>query len=131
MDQKPQKNPVPPRILVVEDDVALGRSLLRMVRSLGYEAQCVETVARALAALERSDVVILDLNLPDGCGTEILSRIRADRLPHKVVVLTASTDAGTLTEVARLQPDGVLHKPEGILQLNAWLSAHLNPERGD
>ena len=125
MNQKEQKNHVPPRVLIVEDDVTLGRSLVRMARSFGYEAECANTVALALAALERSDVLILDLNLPDGCGARILSRIRAERLPIKVVVLTASTDPVTLGEVARLKPDRILQKPGGILELSAWLKAHL------
>jgi two-component system response regulator QseB len=114
------------RLLVVEDDGATGRALSRPLRFWGYEVRCVQTVAQALAALEGQDAVLLDLMLPDGSGAEVLSRIRRDRLPQKVLVLTGLTDPRVLDDVARLRPDGVLQKPHGIEQLKAWLEANLN-----
>ena len=113
------------RILVVEDDCATGHALTRMLRSLGHETKCVETVRAAVAALDGHDAVILDLNLPDGLGTEVMSRIRTNRLPHKVLVVSATADPKLLEEVALLQPDGVMRKPVGIDQIKAWLDVHL------
>ena len=113
------------RILVVEDDCAAGYALARMLQILGYETKCVETVAAAVPALHGHDAVILDLNLPDGLGTEVMSSIRTNRLPHKVLVVSATADPRLLEEVARLQPDGVLRKPVCIEQIKAWLDVHL------
>jgi DNA-binding response OmpR family regulator len=113
------------RVLVVEDDCAASYALARMLKHLGYEVECVETVRAAVDALGGRDAVILDLNLPDGLGTAVLSRVRTLRLPHKVLVLSATADPRLLDEVAALRPDGVLRKPVGIEQIKGWLDAHL------
>ena len=109
----------------MEDDCAASYALVRMLQILGYETECVATVAAAVAALDGQDAVVLDLNLPDGLGTEVISRIRTNRLPHKVLVVSATADPKLLAEVARLQPDGVMRKPVGIEQIKAWLDVHL------
>jgi CheY-like chemotaxis protein len=113
------------RVLVVEDDCAFSYALVRMLQYLGYDAECVETVGAAVEALDGRDAVILDLNLPDGQGTAVLSRIRTLRLPHKVLVLSATADPRLLEDVAALRPDGVLRKPADIEQIKGWLDAHL------
>src|SRR5215212_12172820 len=88
------------RVLVIEDDVASHRALARMLSRIGYDVSAVSTVRDALARLNASVVkprlmpqcVVLDLMLPDGDGTQVLERVRAQGLPVKVAVMTAATD---------------------------------------
>ena len=86
------------RILVVEDEL-INQELLKLMLSDTYEVTVAGTGAEALEEIEtHSDtlsLILLDLNLPDLNGLEVLRRIRADsryaRLP--VIVMTAEKDA--------------------------------------
>lgn len=78
-------------VLVVEDNERLAASVAEGLREEGHT---VETVARgddAISRIEtrRSDVVVLDLGLPDLDGLEVLHRIRGQGLMLPVLVLTA------------------------------------------
>ncbi len=64
------------RVLVVDDSEMVRSVLGSMVNRLGHEAVCVGTVADALAA-DESDVILLDLELPDGTGYEVARTLRA------------------------------------------------------
>ena len=108
---------VPPaRILHVEDDADLHAVVRAMVGDcFALELATTLDEARARVGLERFDVVMLDLQLPDGSGWDLLPDIRA-RQPHaRVVVLTGadlSSDQTTRVEAAlsktRVSPEGLL-----------------------
>ncbi len=67
------------RVLVVEDDDGIARGLRIALRQHGWAVDIVDGVAAAAAALrsERFDMVLLDLGLADGDGTEVLRRVAA------------------------------------------------------
>ncbi|HEX2502609.1 MAG TPA: response regulator, partial [Miltoncostaeaceae bacterium] len=66
------------RVLVVDDEPQVLRSLTAALSAAGYEVSGAETVATALeaAALRPPDAVVLDLRLPDGSGVEVCRRLR-------------------------------------------------------
>jgi two-component system, OmpR family, KDP operon response regulator KdpE len=68
----------PARILVVEDEPQIMRSLTAILRSGGYEVTAAYTAAAAVesAARRPPDAVLLDLLLPDGDGGEVCRRLR-------------------------------------------------------
>ncbi len=65
------------RVLVVEDDAAAAETRVRDLRRQGYSASSVDTGAEALRAHQHSDLVLLDLDLPDLDGLEVCRLIRA------------------------------------------------------
>ncbi|MFW5748633.1 MAG: response regulator, partial [Chloroflexota bacterium] len=67
-------------ILVVEDDEDTAEVVCTLLEDAGYQAQAVERGHAALEAIERQspDLVLLDLNLPDINGLEILRTVRAN-----------------------------------------------------
>ncbi len=69
----------PLRLLVVEDHEATMQVLSRLLTSSGHEVTQARTMAQALAAaaLARFDLVISDLGLPDGSGTELMEKLKA------------------------------------------------------
>lgn len=79
------------KILVVEDDLLLRRSLIATLESEGHAPVCAETGAEALALAARSDfdAMVLDIGLPDIDGFEILGRLRREGFSTPIVVLTA------------------------------------------
>ncbi|ATQ45002.1 response regulator transcription factor [Caulobacter mirabilis] len=79
------------KILVVEDDAPLRRSLAATLEGSGHQAHCVATGEAALkvSADTAFDAMILDIGLPDIDGFEILGRLRRSGSTLPVVMLTA------------------------------------------
>jgi DNA-binding NarL/FixJ family response regulator len=67
--------------------------------------------------------LILDLNLPDGCGLSILRRLRVEKPWMKVVVFTGSDDPALLQAVDELRPDAIFRKPVDFNEMVQWLDA--------
>jgi two-component system, OmpR family, response regulator QseB len=78
-------------ILLVEDDLDLGRALLQSLKSEGLTGQWVRRAADALIPLksEPIDCILLDLTLPDGSGLDLLQRWRREKIAVPIVIITA------------------------------------------
>ena len=82
-----------PRILIVEDELAIVELVRFTLKSAGWDSDVVHTTADAWEHLQqhRPQLILLDWMLPDQSGLKLLARIRADRnfsnLP--VIMLTA------------------------------------------
>jgi signal transduction histidine kinase/CheY-like chemotaxis protein len=118
-----QAVPRPLTILVVEDTAPVRRLLARLLTLDGHVAIEAETLAEALehATDNRFDLVLLDLNLPDGDGLSLLERwsTRRERLP--VIVLTASVSSEVRERVASAGA-ALLHKPFASADLRAAIA---------
>lgn len=81
------------KILVVEDDPPLRRSLTATLESEGHVSVCADTgeaaLAMALAHGADFDAIVLDIGLPDIDGFEILGRLRRGGVTTPIVMLTA------------------------------------------
>jgi two-component system, OmpR family, response regulator len=103
---------------LVEDDPATSRALKGILDRRVWDVLNVSTIADALRLLDwNPDCVVLDLMLPDGDGTVILAKIRAERLPIRVAVTTGSNDSSRLKTVLNLNPDVFLTKPVDLKEL--------------
>ena len=122
---------VEPRILLVEDDALIVRTLRIHLRARGYDVQVATTGTGALSAVadEVPDLVVLDLGLPDIDGVEVLRRIRR-RTDVPVIVLTARADADDKVEALDEGADDYVTKPFGKDELLARLRANLRRSLG-
>ena len=115
------------RILLVEDDSALGEGIRTALKPEGYTVDWLQDGASALHALteESFELVILDLGLPRLDGLQLLRRLRAAGNPLPVLILTAR-DA-TSDRIAGLDAgaDDYLVKPFDVAELKARLRALL------
>ncbi len=113
------------RILVVEDDNTLGRALQEFLASQGYAVDWLGTGSEAVNALSAHhyDLLVLDLNLPDMDGLEILKTMRSHENGMPVLLLTARD--GLLDRVAGLDAgaDDYLTKPFELAELAARVRA--------
>ncbi len=112
------------RILLVDDDTAMLRTLAMNLRARGHQVVSAETGAAALTATrgESPDVVILDLGLPDVSGVQVLRELREwSAVP--VIVLSARYGSDDKVAALDLGADDYVTKPFGIDELLARLRA--------
>jgi DNA-binding response OmpR family regulator len=113
-------------LLVVEDDVRLGRMLRRL---LGDERHVVELATTGRDAIELCDAVggldavILDLGLPDIDGLEVCRRLRTSGSTVPILVLTARDSVGDRVAGLDAGADDYLVKPFAFEELSARLRA--------
>jgi len=110
----------PARILLVDDEPSIQRSVGLLLRARGYDVEIAGTGAEALkiAARQVPDLIVLDLGLPDLEGTEICRRIRAaSAVP--IVVLSARGAEADKVNALDLGADDYVTKPFGPDELLA------------
>ena len=102
-----------PRVLLVEDTRSLAVVYEQYLRQEGYEVVLADCGQQALAQLLASPppVVLLDLELPDMSGMDILQMITEQQLPCSVVVITAHGSVDVAVEAMRLGAFDFLTKP--------------------
>lgn len=118
-------------IFVVEDDESVSRMLKERLESDGYR---VEIVADGLSAERQTglfhyDLMILDLNLPNLSGIELLQRVRARDQFLPVLVLTGRSAAEDKIKTLDLGADDYLQKPFEYGELTARVRALLRRTR--
>ena len=111
------------RILVVEDNDNLRYVMQVQLERSGYETCVAVTVAEALELLQRQpqDLVISDLNLPDGTGIDLLKSIRTLYPETTVVIVTAYGTIETAVEAIRCGAYDYLTKPVHPDELGAMV----------
>ena len=121
------------RILLVEDDAALSRGVIALLKAAGHAADAAEDgqTALMLAASEPYGMIILDIGLPDMSGFEVLKKLRAraDRSP--VLILTARDQVSDRVSGLDLGADDYLLKPFDGGELCARVRALLRRNHGD
>jgi DNA-binding response OmpR family regulator len=120
------------RILLVEDDPMIGKSLDRALTGAGMAVDWVRTSADgSSAALDGSySLVLLDLGLPDGCGTDLLVEIRRENTDTPVVIITARDDLASRVTGLDSGADDYIVKPFDFDELNARIRAVLRRHQG-
>jgi two-component system response regulator BasR len=78
-------------ILLIEDDLDLGRSLRQSLRTEGMSCEWLRSIADARKFITQNvyDCVLLDLSLPDGSGLDLLRSLRESGLTVPIIVITA------------------------------------------
>ncbi|MEO6924142.1 MAG: response regulator transcription factor [Bryocella sp.] len=115
------------KVLVVEDDRALGMFLQKGLRAEGHQ---VSWVGDGDAAVEQAtathpDLMILDLSLPQRDGVEVLEVLRARSLETAVMVLTGRSHVEERVKCLNLGADDCLLKPFSLHELTARCRAIL------
>jgi DNA-binding response OmpR family regulator len=114
------------RVLLVEDDSAISEPLARALAREGYDVAVSGDGAGALAlAAEGTDLVVLDLGLPDLDGLEVCRRLRAEGLAVPVLVLTARADEVDTVVGLDAGADDYVTKPFRLAELLARVRALL------
>jgi len=113
------------RILIVEDDELLGDGIRAVLVQGGSRVDWVRDGRAADVALRTDayDVVVLDLNLPQISGFEVLERLRADTRRVPVLVLSARWDVTDRVRALDSGADDYVVKPFDVGELGARIRA--------
>jgi DNA-binding response OmpR family regulator len=116
-----------PSVLVVEDDLGIATQLVRGLTRGGYRVDHVTTGGAALAH-DAADVVLLDLELPDGDGVNVCRKLR-QRSAVAIIVVTAYGEESDRVSALDAGADDYLVKPFGLAELQARIRAVLRRVR--
>jgi two-component system KDP operon response regulator KdpE len=123
-------------ILLIEDDGDLRHTLQAALTSEGYGVTSAVSLSEARALLKHRpshlppwDVWLLDLNLPDGQGDELLAHLPRQGATA-CIVITAQSDEARVAQLLDAGADGYLVKPFGVLELFARIRLALR-QRGN
>ena len=107
------------RVYVLDDDELIGGMLAKALRQDGYEVQ-VSTDSSAALATMRSfapHVALLDINMPDKSGLELLQEVREEGLRVQMIMLTADDSAETAVKAMKLGAQDYVTKPFNLEEI--------------
>ena len=111
--------PTPPRVLVVDDEKNIRRTLELVLRGEGYE---VVQASDGKAGLEMAgesepDVILLDLAMPEKSGLDVLHELKSSKPTRDIPVIVVSAYAMLMMGSDARRADGVIQKPFDLADL--------------
>jgi len=112
------------RVMMVEDSPSLSAIYSAYLEDEPYKLVCVDTLGRAHATLDAfaPDIVLLDIELPDGNGMDFLADAMERPVPPRIVVMTAHGTSDMAIEAIRIGATDFLTKPFDAARLQVTLS---------
>lgn len=120
------------RILIIEDDEIAASSLELFLRTEGFRTH-TETLGEEALEVARHyeyDAILMDLNLPDMSGIEVLRKLRLNKVSTPVLVLSGQSDLETKIKCLGAGADDYLVKPVNHAELAARLRAVVRRAKG-
>ncbi|WP_439560001.1 response regulator transcription factor CtrA [Roseinatronobacter sp.] len=120
------------RVLLVEDDPTTSRSIELMLTHSNFNVYCTDMGEEAieLSKIYDYDLILLDLNLPDLGGLDVLRQIRLSRVDTPILILTGETDTDTKLRGFGGGADDYLTKPFHREELVARIHAIVRRSQG-
>ena len=121
------------RILLIEDDPAIGQSLLDGLKHHGFNADLRTTGSTGMdyAKNRMPHLIILDVRLPDGSGFDFCRQMRQAGLNQPIIMLTAQQDETDKVLGLEMGADDYMTKPFGMRELVSRVRAQLRRAYGD
>ncbi|MBS1637036.1 MAG: response regulator transcription factor [Bacteroidetes bacterium] len=112
-------------ILIVEDERNLAEEVSSYLEHFQYQCRIAMTYADALEALSEKqyDIILLDLRLPDGHGTDLINHIKRKKFESGIIILSAIDELDMRVQALNAGADDYLVKPFHMSELNARLNA--------
>lgn len=120
------------RILLVEDDPTTSRSIELMLTHANFNVYCTDMGEEGidLAKLYDYDLILLDLNLPDMNGMEVLRQLRQARIDTPILILTGADDTENKIRGFGFGADDYMTKPFHREELVARIHAIIRRSKG-
>jgi len=112
------------RVLVIDDEAAVRSVVARALRADGHAVATAEDLGSARErVVEGTDLIVLDLRLPDGFGLELCRELRTDGSTVPILLLTAFSQVALRVEGLDAGADDFLAKPFAVAELRARVRA--------
>ena len=112
------------RVLVIDDEAEVRSVVARALRADGHAVATAEDLESARDRVaEGTDLIVLDLRLPDGFGLELCRELRADGSTVPILLLTALSQVALRVEGLDAGADDFLGKPFAVAELRARVRA--------
>jgi DNA-binding response OmpR family regulator len=121
------------KVLIVEDEKQLVKSMVQALRQEGYVCEQAYSAAEAneKVMIFDYDCILLDIGLPDGNGLKILESLKASKKTDGVIIITAKNSLDDKVRGLNLGADDYLSKPFFMPELIARVSAIIRRKRFD
>jgi DNA-binding response OmpR family regulator len=121
------------KILVIEDDPAIGQSLLDGFRTHGFEPHLCNTGASGVEYAKGSSphLIVLDIRLPDGSGFDFCRQMRQQGIKQPIIMLTAQHEEMDKVLGLEMGADDYVTKPFSLRELISRVRAQLRRTYGD
>ena len=122
----------PTRVLILDDESTLRTALFRLLDRKGYQvvtAQRLDEARTFMTPEKLFDIAIIDMNLPDGNGLDLISEIKSISPLTQVIVLTGFASINTAVQATQKGAFHFLTKPFNVEELMSLLDkalAHKN-----
>ncbi|QIK70591.1 response regulator transcription factor [Erysipelothrix sp. HDW6C] len=113
------------RVLVVEDNIALAKTMKSGLEGYSFQVDVCHMGldGEELASINDYDVILLDLNLPDVDGLEVLNMLRESTNNTPIIIISARDGLTDRTKGLNLGADDYITKPFELVELNARINA--------
>lgn len=120
------------RVLLIEDDASMARNLKLMLRAERFHVYSTDLGEDGidLGKNYSYDVILLDLQLPDISGFDVLRSLRASRVVTPILILSGSTDADTKVKALKCGADEFMTKPFHKDEMLARIRALVRRSKG-
>ena len=119
------------KILIIEDERELAKSIVQYLRQESYVCEVAYTASEAIEKimLHEYDCILLDITLPDGNGLIILERLKKEGKLEGVIIISAKNSVDDRIAGLNLGADDYLSKPFHLSELGARVSAVIRRKR--
>ncbi len=120
------------RVLMIEDDSSTAQSVELMLKAEGFSVYSTDLGEEGvdLAKVYDYDLILLDLNLPDMSGLQVLRNLRAGKIETPVMILSGSSEIDTKVKTFAGGADGYMTKPFHKDELVARIHAVVRRSKG-
>jgi DNA-binding response OmpR family regulator len=118
------------KVVVIDDDPMIRFLIQEYLNAFGFSIETFAGGSEALPVIELSppDLVVIDMQMPDMNGFEVLEKLRANPTTAGVATLMLSANASDGPSLSEIQPDAYLEKP---FQMQGLLDAVQNTTRSN
>lgn len=113
------------KLLIVEDEIALARSVEQYLKQEGHLCESAHNFSDASdkLAFYEYDCAIVDINLPDGSGLDLIRNIKKEKKQMGIVIVSARNSLENRIEGIEIGADNYLTKPFHLAELNAVIKS--------
>ncbi len=110
-------------VLIADGDRSTREALRAVLRRLGYEVTAVATASAAIRKIESCSHAIVDADLPDLPGLEVVKHVRDRKLPVRVAIVAPGNNPELLKDIKGYGTDALFIRPLKLESILAWLDA--------